>query len=168
MATIPQTTPCHRHRIGEGWLLFRIPSRRAHRYDLAFDQAVCHQRHHRKQSQNNGCRSRNRQVAPLSLRFHAQMGTRFFERDFHAPTPHKPGQNLQRCVVDMRRKKGLRIVLALRVTHQDPAHQDRVEAGFVPHTGFGVDRHVSLLAAIPILDFQCRPRCVGIIETLLR
>jgi hypothetical protein len=33
-------------------------------------------------------------------------------------------------VVDTRRKKGLRLVLALWVAHQDPTYQDRVEAGF--------------------------------------
>ena len=168
MATTPQTTPCERYRIGEGRPLFRVPSRQANRHGLSCAQAVCHQRHEREQSQKHRGRPRNRQVAPLSLRFHPQMRPRFFEGDFHPPTPHKPGQDLQRRMVDMGRKKGLRIVFALRVAHQHPAHQDRVEPGFIPHTGLRIDLHFPRLAAIPMRDCDCRPRRVGILKPLLR
>src|SRR5918995_1578518 len=95
------------------------------------------------------------------------MCTCFFERDFHAPTPHKPAQDLLRCVVNTCRQKGLRIVLALRVTHQDPTNQNRLETGFVPHTGLRIEFDFALFTAIPILDFQSRPWGGGIIQTLL-
>src|SRR5262250_3275965 len=168
MATTPQTSPYERNRVGEGWQLFRVPSRQADWQDLPCAQAVCHQRHEREQPQQNRGGPSNRQVAPLSLRFHTQMRARFFEGDFHTPTPHKPGQDLQRRMVDMRRKKGLRIVFALRVAHQYPAQQDRVEPRFVPHTGLRVELNFPRLATIPMRDGHLRPRCVGIIQTLLR
>ena len=168
MAPSPQTTPCERNRIGEGWPLFRIPRRQANRHGVPGAQTVCHQRHERAQSQKSRGRPSNRRVAPLSLRFPPQMRTRFFTGDFHPPTSHKPGQDVQRPVVDRRRQKGWRIVLALRVAPQYPANQDRLASGFLPHAGLRIDLTFPSRPAIPMLDFQCRPRCVGISKTVLR
>lgn len=168
MATTPQTTSYQRYRIGEGRQLFPVPSSRANPELLTFDQAICHQSHDREQSQQNWCRPGNRQVTPLSLCFKTQMSARFFEGDFHPPTPHKPAQDLQRRVVDISRKKCLRIIFALRIAHHHPANQYWLEPGFIPDTGLSVDLNLPLLAAIPMLDFDFHPRRVGIIKTLLR
>ena len=128
MAITPQTTSYHRNRIGEGRQLFRIPSSRANPYLLTFDQAICHQSYDREQSQQNRCRPGNRQVTPLPLRFNSQVSARFFEGDFHPPTPHKPAQDLQRRVVRIGTSKGLRFIFTLWITRQDESESrlDRV------------------------------------------
>jgi len=73
MAIAPQTTPYDRYRIREGRTLLFVQGGSTNRSDFAFDQPVSHQCDHRKQSEKYRRRSSDCQVAPLSLRFYAQM-----------------------------------------------------------------------------------------------
>src|SRR5262247_4017526 len=132
MATAPQTTPYQRNRIGEGRQFFLVPSSRANRHLLTFGRLVCHQGHDREESKQRRSCPGNRQVTPLSLRFYSYVRPGLFKGHFHAPTSHKPGQDLQRRVARIGTDKGLRIKLALRVTYQHPANQDRLVARFEP------------------------------------
>jgi hypothetical protein len=55
------------------------------------------------------------------LRFHPQMGPRFFKRHFHRPATHKPGQHLLAGMRQIRRQQGLGFEALVRVANQDPA-----------------------------------------------
>jgi hypothetical protein len=80
MIAAPQTTSYNRNGIREGWLLLRIPSSRANKLDLPFDQAVGHQSHQREQAEKRRRGPSNRQVPPLSLGFYSQVRPRLLVR----------------------------------------------------------------------------------------
>src|SRR5262245_28728240 len=168
MATAPQTTPYNRDGIREGWPLLRIPGSGANRLYLPFDQTISHQRDQREQTEKYWCGTCDSQVAPLSLSFYPDMRSSFFKGDFHPPTSHKPGQDLQRRVVRIGTYESLRIKLSLRVTYQHPANQNRIVARFVPNAGLCIDLKLPFVATVPMLDLQFCPLRLGIIQTLLR
>src|SRR5689334_12282244 len=101
MATAPQTTPYHRDRIREGRPLLFIPSGCANWLDLALDQPIGHQCHHREQPKQDWGRSRNRQVIPLALRLNPEMRPSFFKGYFHSPAADEPTQDLQRRMIQI-------------------------------------------------------------------
>jgi site-specific DNA recombinase len=101
-------------------------------------------------------------------RLHSQMCSRFFKADFHPPAAHKPGQDLQRRVVRIGTDKGLRFIFTLWITHQYPANQDWIVSRFIPNAGLSVDLHLSLAAAVPMLDLKSFPPHLRLIQTLLR
>src|SRR5262245_4055743 len=126
MATAPQTTPYDSDGIREGGSLFRIPSSGTNRVDLPFDQAVGHQRHQRKLTEQCRRGPSNGLIIPLSLSFYRDMRSGFLKGYLHAPTAHEPSQDLQRRMIGVRRNKGLRLEFALRVAYQHPMNQDRL------------------------------------------
>jgi hypothetical protein len=94
--------------------------------------------------------------------------TRCFAGDFQPPTPYQPGQDVSRWGIAMRRKQGVRCVVPLPVAHQEPAHQDWVASGCIPHTGLRVALHGPRLAALPRGACDCRPRCLWLMKTVWR
>ena len=167
MATAPQTTPYSRDGIREGWPLLRIPSSGANRLDLPFDQTIGHQGDQREQPEKSRRGPSNREVAPLSLSFYPEMRSGFFKGHLHAPTPHKPGQDLQWRMAGVRRKKRLWFIFALWVADQHPTDRNWLMSAFVPDTGLAVDFDLPLISAVPILDLNFCPRRLRIIQTLL-
>src|SRR5215510_762199 len=167
MATAPQTTPYSRDGIREGWPLLRIPSSGANRLDLPFDQTIGHQGDQREQPEKSRRGPSNREVAPLSLSFYPEMRSGFFKGHLHAPTPHKPGQDLQWWMAGVRRKKRLWFIFVLRVADQHPTDRNWLMSAFVPDTGLAVDFDLPLISAVPILDLNFCPRRLRIIQTLL-
>ena len=95
MATAPQTTPYDPNGVREGRSPLRIPGGGTNRLDLPFDQTIGHQGDQGEQPEKYRRSPGNREVAPLSLSFYPEMRSGFFKGHLHAPTAHKPGQDLQ-------------------------------------------------------------------------
>ena len=81
----------------------------------------CHQREKSQQRRGRSC---NRQVRPLSLRFHAQVGAGFLEGDFHAPTRDVPLYDLSWGQRQVRSPKSRRLHLTGGVANQHPAQMN--------------------------------------------
>src|SRR5256885_10034892 len=145
MATAPQTSPYDRNRIREGRLLFFVPGGSANRPGLVLDQLIGHQRHHREQSKKGGRGPRNRQVAPLSLRFYPQMRPGFLKGHFHSPTANEPTQHLLRRMIEAGREQGLRLKLIQRIADQHPTDWNRTVSAAIPDRRLGVDFDLALL-----------------------
>src|SRR5918995_3402759 len=107
MTTTPHTTSYHCDRISESRQVFCVPGRRAHRFRLAFDQAIGQQGDQRKQSKKDRSCTCDRQITPLSQRLHTEMSPRCFESSLHPPTAHEPRQDLQWRMVGIRTEKRL-------------------------------------------------------------
>lgn len=168
MAAPPPPTPWKRQRLSDGRPRFCVPSRQAHWPGWPRAQAVCPQRYAGEPSHQARCRPRHCPVTPLALWLHTQVRTRCFAGDFQPPTPYQPGQDVSRWGIAMRRKQGVRCVCPLPVAHQEPAHQDWVASGCIPHTGLRVALHGPRLAALPRGACDCRPRCLWLMKTVWR
>src|SRR5205085_8845159 len=163
----PQTTSYHCQRVTEGRLLFGVPSRRANDLRLVFDQGVGHQRHQRKQPEQNWRRTRNCQIAPLPLRLDSQMRPRFFKGHLQSPTSHEPRQNPDWLVCQFGREKSARLEFSEHVAHQHPTDRHIRLAAGAPQTGLAVDLDLSRTAAVPVLDLDLLPLCLWVFQPLL-
>lgn len=161
MTFAPQTSSDYRYRVGEGRQLFLIPSGCAHRLALTFKQEIAHQGHQREQPQQQRRAARYRQPVPLPLRLHAKMNSRFFKGHFHPPASHEPRQHLQGRVRKIRRHQRLRLKLAERVTHNQPADSNRRLTALVPDGCLAMHLDFALAASIPLRDLDFRPLPVG-------
>src|ERR1051326_1694243 len=168
MATTPQTTSYHRHRVGKGRLLFFVPGGPAHRLVLGLDQTISHQGDQREQAEQHGRGPRNGQVVPLSLSFYPQMRPRLFKSYFHAPTPHEPAQDLLRRMIEIGREQSLRIKLTPGIANQHPADRHWTVAATIPERRLGVDFDFTRLPAIPMINLNLSPPRPAMIEHLLR
>src|SRR5215475_5557391 len=167
MATAPQTTPYTRNGVREGCSLLRIPSGGTNRLDLPFDQTIGHQGDQREQPEKSRRGPSNLKIVPLSLSFYPEMRSGFFKGHLHAPTAHKPGQDLHWRMIGVRRKKRLWFIFVLWVADQHPTDRNWLMSAFVPDTGLAVDFDLPLTTTVPILDLNFSPRRLGLIQALL-
>ena len=91
---LPQRSPRFGERIDKSRQGLVVPRGTTNPGFMALPTFVGHQRHEGEQPQQRwGC-SRNGQVGPLSLRFHAQVRSNLFEGDLELSTLHEVLQDL--------------------------------------------------------------------------
>src|ERR671924_1739971 len=94
MVHTPPGSSYQRNRLGEGRLLFRIPSRRTDGNRLLADQAGRCQRDHRVEPKERRRRATDAPVIPLAWRFEPARRPRLFKGWFKLPTSDEPRQDL--------------------------------------------------------------------------
>ncbi len=104
----------------------------------------------RKQSQNYRRGARDCQIAPLTLRLHAQMFPRFFKCDFQSPACHKPVNDLLGARVRVGAGKDFVTQLSLVVARDHITNRHWWVPHPVPQGGSRKDQHPFLFAAVPI------------------
>src|SRR6266508_207890 len=104
----------------------------------------------RKQSQNYRRGARDCQIAPLTLRLHAQMFPRFFKCDFQSPACHKPVNDLLGARVRVGAGKDFVTQLSLVVARDHITNRHWWVPHPVPQGGSRKDQHLFLFAAVPI------------------
>ncbi len=87
--------------VREGRLRFGVPGGRLDGHLAVRLQPLREQSDQRKQPQQAGRRTRYRQVAPLALRFYAQVRAGFFKGDFDRPAHYHPLDDLRRRRVQL-------------------------------------------------------------------
>src|ERR1700744_1839019 len=85
------------------------------------------------------------------------MGPHFLERGLHAPTQDEPAEDGGGLRSEIGAEKCGRLMLAGRVTDQDPADWHRRNTAMVPKSGAGGDEQPPLLGIVPLRDDHARP-----------
>src|SRR5215471_3930175 len=153
---VPQVLAHQGQTVGKGRFRLLIPGGSQNR-DLPIRLQLARQHHHqRKQSQNHGRGTRDRQIAPLALAFHSQMLAHLFKGDLQRPAHHKPPDDFFRRRVDVGASKDLIAQLPFGVARDDIANPERSMPQFVPQGGSREDQHLFLSAAVPI-NFDTLP-----------
>lgn len=168
MLVRPQTTTNPGDSISEGRQLLLIPGGLPHSDLTLLLQPVSAERDQREKSQQDWCRARNRQIAPLALGFQSEMRARIFEGHLHRPAPHKPTQDFSCCVLEIGREQRLRLELPLRIANQKPANRERRFACVIPDYGLTTDLYLSCSLAIPIVDLYSLPFSPPVAKHLLK
>ncbi len=96
------------------------------------DQFPGQQRHNRVKTQQARRFTLDRPVAPLPLRFHAQMSPCFLKRHLNGPPPSEPGYHLGRLVIRLGAEEGPRLPPPGRVANDHLADRERHLTGLVP------------------------------------
>src|SRR5262245_8110385 len=157
MDMLPQLLPHPGNRIRKRGAGFAIPCRAAHTCRSFFAQQMRSQCNDRVEAQQRRSGTGNSLIIPLALRFHPQMGPRFFPRDFHRPATHKPGQYLCAGLLQIGRQQGLWFEALLRVANQDPAESHRRLARVIPDRRVRGDVDLTGAFPIPIINRQRAP-----------
>ena len=87
-------------RIGKGWQLLDVPSGLLDRQVVFPSMHVSQQSDYREQTQQGWRNAQDRQVGPLSLGLHAEVGPGFMESDFDLPTSWEPSTTLVSAMVN--------------------------------------------------------------------
>ena len=158
MDMIPQLPPHQGNRVRKGRTSFAIPRGAAHTCRSLFQQQLGGQRNDRVEAQQRRGRTGDGPIIPLALRFHPQVGPRFFKCHFHRPATNNPRQHLLAGMLQIGRQQRLRFEARLRVAHQDPTESHRGLARVIPERRVRGDLDLTGAFPIPIVNRQRAPR----------
>jgi Rod binding domain-containing protein len=162
----PQVTSNKSQGISEGCFRFLIPSRSTNWQRSGGRQVMSQQCNQREKAQQRWRSPGNRQVRPLSLRFHAQVGASFLKSDLYAPTIDIPLQDLSRRKRQIRGPKSRGLCLARGVTNQHPPQMNRYASCGSPQRCLRTQFKCFLFPAIPGHS-ELRPDRIGVGQYLV-
>ena len=94
IGVLPDFLSHRRQCIRKSWPRLKIPGSLPD-LDLSFPGVgIRQQSHQREQAQQNGCRSGNCPIGPLTLGLHAKVVSDFMKSDFQSPSHYEPFQDL--------------------------------------------------------------------------
>jgi len=154
-------------RIRKGWQGFGIPSRLTNRKRLSLQQLLSKHRDEGKERQQSGSGAQDRQVRPLALGLHPQMGPHPTRGDFDAPAQNKPLDDLVCFCLLIRAQQGHGFVLASGIANEDPTDRDRRNGRLIPQSRARGDLHLSHGSPIPGQPVLLLNR-LGVVQTLFQ
>ncbi len=136
-------------RIGKGGQGFVIPGSLTNGKGMFTQQLLSKNGDQRKERQQGGSGTQDRQIRPLALRLHAQMCTYLVKGDLYCPAQDKPLHNLDRLCLLIGAEQGHGLVLALGVANEHPADRHRRNGGLIPESRASGNFHLTRRSPIP-------------------
>lgn len=165
---LPKVLSHNRQCIREGRQRLGIPGSLPHQQFTMPGMSVSQQRDQRKQSQQDRRSTGNRQIRPLALRFHTQVGAHFVESHFHPPAHHKPPHHLRRLDRQIRAQQGLSLETAFGISDQNPPDGQGWQAVMKPDCRIGDDLNHFRTFSVPVWDHQFLPGGLRGVQNLLQ